>query len=269
MTSHSERACAELLGRVLRPPEELLQALAPGGWENSPLCRIFHPTPDQLRSERERWRRGLRLLSGAGESGNEAGLDDSAEGEPSKPIRPEREVVDLVGLALWDVFSDNHSVIDPDGVEFDLGSFRASAAFISEAMEVRYPALGPWGGYLDFFMGTALVRHRADLLPLYRWIFERLREAGCDWRYSFPRLYLVQLEEDREESFQDYDPSEAIRAEHERSARAEEIRALSADLERDYRAAVEEARFRALPRFVEAYRQVYGALPLGWPHADM
>ncbi|CAN5908484.1 hypothetical protein BH11GEM2_BH11GEM2_13210 [soil metagenome] len=44
----------------------------------------------------------------------------------------EAEVVQLVGLILWDVFSNSHSVVDADGVEFHLGSFRGSAGFIAE-----------------------------------------------------------------------------------------------------------------------------------------
>ncbi|MGH7565181.1 MAG: hypothetical protein ACREK5_12280 [Gemmatimonadota bacterium] len=195
--------------------------------------------------------------------------EDEVGETPARPIEPEREVVELVGMALWDIFSDNHSVVDGEGTVYDLGSFRGSGALIAEAIEECYPTLGARYGYLDFFMGTTLVRQRAGLLPVYRWIFEHLKETGCDWRYSFPRLYLVRLREEDAESFEDYDPSEAVRSELERSEMEEELRSLSDALERDYREAIRRARVRPFPATVEAYSRVYGELPAGWPHPDM
>lgn len=172
--------------------------------------------------------------------------------------------------ALWDVFSQNHSVVDRDGAPYDLGSFRASAAFIAEAVHRRYPQLGRRYGYLDFYMGTALCGHRADLRPVYRWIFKRLKEEGCDWHYSFPRLYLVEFSaEDDAGGFLDYDPSDAFRSNLERAERAEEREALAEALERDHREAIRRARHEPLPATVAAYRDVFGRLPEGWPHLDM
>ena len=45
------------------------------------------------------------------------------------------EPAELLGLCLWDVFSDNHQVIAADGRVVDLGSFRGSAGVIADFFE--------------------------------------------------------------------------------------------------------------------------------------
>ena len=117
-------------------------------------------------------------------------------------------------------------------------------------------------------MGTAMVSGRADLRPVYRWIFARLQEESCRWIYSFPRLYLVSPLSPGEE-LTTYDPSEAIRREIERDERAERIRDLQDRFHELYRAAIRRARQEPLPKTVAAYRDVFGALLEGWPHPDM
>lgn len=184
--------------------------------------------------------------------------------------------LELLGRALWDVFSSNHAVVDPDGRPCDLGSFRSSAGFIAEAVNRRFPELDRKLGYLDVYMGASLVGNRERLLPVYRWIFERLRERGCDWRFSFPRLYLTRLspgperEEDPEEpGFLSYDPGEAVRDDLRRDEREQALRSLRDELERRNEEAIRRARHEPLPPTVAAYREVYGRLPEGWPHRDM
>ena len=45
------------------------------------------------------------------------------------------EPAELLGLCLWDVFSDNHQVIAADGRVVHLGSFRGSAGVIADFLE--------------------------------------------------------------------------------------------------------------------------------------
>lgn len=278
--SHSQEACAQLLNRFLLAPQELLHAFTPEGWERSPLLRIFHPTPEQLRAEAERMRRNLAELWGRSkpddtESRGHEPQEPREPGEPEEPaaprtVKPEREVVELLGCALWDVFSDNHTVVDAEGKAYDLGSFRASGGFIAEAINRRYPGLGARYDYIDFYMGTALCADRADLRPVYRWIFTRLKEASCDWIYTFPRLYLVDLAgPGQDDDMLRHDPSEAVRAELEEADRAEKLEDLAEDLEHAHEEAVRSARHAPLPAIVAAYREVCGALPEGWPHPEM
>ena len=48
------------------------------------------------------------------------------------PIEQDEEVTELVARCLWDIFSDNHEVIAPDGRIVDIGSFRGASAFLDE-----------------------------------------------------------------------------------------------------------------------------------------
>jgi hypothetical protein len=259
---------AEILRALLPKPETLLDALAPEGWVRSPLHRVFHPTAEQRAEEVRRFRRGIEDLSRREAANSLPRADEGAVFQAQASCDtvgdPAREVVELLGLALWDIFSGGHSVIDANGSADDLGTFRGAARFIAEILEERYPAFGR-RGYIDFYMGTTLVAHRADLRPVYRWIFHRLREAGRDWRYVFPRIQIVQLSERDDEGFETYDPSVAVRAELERGKQEEELRALEEKLDRAHEEAVERARHEPPPSAVAAYRDVYGALPEGWP----
>lgn len=149
-------------------------------------------------------------------------------GDEPPVVEPERECQELVGLCLWDVFSDNHEVMSDDGRWLHLGSARGSGGFLAEILnaqggpppppkpqlppdleamlfpksddpkvqamlaDMRKEMIGDGGyTYLDFYMGTTSVSGRADLTPVYELIFRRLKTRGHDWKYHFPRLGLV------------------------------------------------------------------------------
>lgn len=183
----------------------------------------------------------------------------AASGEAS---RDPEEMLRHFGCSLWDVFSNNHTVISSDGTQCETGSFRSVAGDIADALNERYPSLQVSYDYLDFYMGH--VGGDADAPRVYRWIFNRLKDEGCDWKYSFPRLYLIDFGASKAPAMTEYDPSEAVRAELERETSP--ANDLAAELDRLYEEAVERARDRPLPVIVAAYRDVYGRLPTGWPH---
>jgi hypothetical protein len=120
---------------------DVLAEIAPEGWKQSPLLACFHPAVEQLFEERvmfhrnlEEWRQLGRKRKGETTvtSKPEPTIDDvRREYEPS-PLNEQEEVTELVGLCLWDVFSDNHDVIAADGRLADIGSFRAAGAFLDE-----------------------------------------------------------------------------------------------------------------------------------------
>ena len=94
-------------------------------------------------------------------------------------------------------------------------------------------------------------------------------DAGCDWIYSFPRLHLIDFGPAATgKSAMDYDPGEAIRRELKEKERAEEVAALRAEFDRAYEENVRRAQHEPLPVTVSAYRDVFGRLPQGWPHAS-
>jgi hypothetical protein len=51
------------------------------------------------------------------------------------PVEMEREVRELVGQCLWDMFSDGHEVVGPAGRVLDLGSLRASGGFLADVVK--------------------------------------------------------------------------------------------------------------------------------------
>lgn len=230
------------------------------------------------------------------------------------PVETERECQELVGLCLWDIFSDNHEVIAVDGRKIDLGSMRSSGGFLAEVLNAQggpSPAARPElpaplmasmfppvdnldsamdalvekmkkemfgdGGYtyLDFYMGTGAVSSRADLRPVYEMIFRRLRSRGMDWEYHFPRMLLVdmrplkeQLDEQQrgnDPEWAEYDPSSALEADLREQKRDEEIAEMRHSLDEGYRESVTRAQDKAPPATVQAFQNVYGQYPKGWP----
>ena len=212
---------------------DVLAELAPKGWAASPLVLVDHPTVAQMYDEQVRMHRNLNSLfrkPDAPPPPPEPTLEEIAAEHEEVPVVPERECQELLGRCLWDVFSDNHEVIAPDGRKFDLGSMRGSGGFLADIInsqsgppplprpelpaelmakmfpptdgmdpkmagfveEMRKEMFGDGGyTYLDFYMGTGTVSGRADLQPVYEMIFRRMRGRDLDWEYHFPRLHLV------------------------------------------------------------------------------
>lgn len=99
-------------------------------------------------------------------------------------------------------------------------------------------------------------------------IFRRLRSVGADWKYHFPRLYLVDLSplrqatEDKEGT---YSPSEAFAKEQEERQRQTELEEARAELDKTHDQACREAMDLPPPETVRAYQEIYGRDPQGWP----
>jgi len=161
-------------------------------------------------------------------------------------VEAEHEIRELVAMCLWDVFSNEHDVVDRDGRRVDIGSWRGAAGFLAEQLnrqrgESQYD-------YVDFYMGSFGVSQRADLTPVYEMIFRRLKEGLLDWRYSFPKLQLIEF------------PSE-----RPNGARSYQLEKIKAELKEAHRQAIEDSKLKPVPEIVLAYRNVYGTLPHGWP----
>lgn len=186
----TERECVALFERVFPSGlggEDVLDEIAPTGWERSPLLAVFHPSVEQIYRETVRVRQNIRRLTGrmpARAADPDPTLAEIAASHVERPIERDVEIRELVGRCLWDIFSDNHDVIGPDGRLADIGSFRGAGAFIAELVNRELPDARY--DYLDFYMGTICVSDRADLTPVYAMIFRRLAEHGYDWKYAFP-----------------------------------------------------------------------------------
>jgi hypothetical protein len=255
---------------------DVLAEIAPEGWVASPLLCVFHPSVERVFEETLAIHRNIASLRRRDDSGRprepEPTIEEVRNGYQRSPIEEEREVRELVGMCLWDVFSDNHEVISADERLVDLGSWRASAGFVSDlanrqARSSRYC-------YMDFYMGTAMVGGRADLTPVYRMIFRRLKGQELDWEYHFPRLYLLDLrplrdqlrDESRDEpEWASYSPSRAVEEETAREEHDRGIEELRDTLDEAHREALAESKRCPPPATVAAYRSVYGRFPVGWP----
>jgi hypothetical protein len=272
----------------------LIAELCPERWENSPLFACYHPSPEVRYAESLEFLRNMKNL-GSLLSRRKC---ETAQAPPEEPEEPEPtfeeflaknpaespelsagqaidEPAELLGLCVWDVFSDNHQVIAADGRVVDLGSFRGSAGVIADFFEgstdrEEGPEDGIWSAwddsdYMHFYMGSWGLARRADLSPVYRLIFRRLKSLGADWTYSFPRLHLIDFGSREEDPGTDYDPSAALAKEAERKAREEELRQMRRKMDRDTLAAKREARRNEPPTTVLAYQQIFGLFPTGWP----
>lgn len=276
----------------LRDPR-VLEELCPEGWGKSALFAAFHPPLEtsyreylQLQENMRSLDRGARRRKGTPPPPEEE-LDEEPDlsfdefkhkfgtdwAERGREVDPVEEPAELLGLCLWDVFSDNHSVIAADGREVSLGSFRGTAGEIAEFMDVRPCRTDEAGNrrgrsghdYMDFYMGTIWVQGRTDLGPVYRLIFRRLKDQGADWKYSFPRLRLFSPEEIAENLGIPYDPSAALEREQQRAERERETRRMQQRLDQGTLAAQREARAKPPPDTVRAYQEIYGRFPSGWP----
>jgi hypothetical protein len=214
---------------------DVLAELAPEGWAASPLVAVYHPSAAQVYEETLRFRRNLESLPfkkkpDAPPPPPKPTLAEIEAEHEETPIEAERECQELVGLCLWDIFSDNHEVIADDGRVLDLGSMRSGGGFLADVLNkqdgpkprpkpepefftemfskmsgggpaqaelfaaMRKEMVGDGGyTYLDFYMGSSMIGGRADLQPVYEMIFRRLYKRGMDWKYVFPRLYAVDL----------------------------------------------------------------------------
>ena len=232
----NEQECFDLLERIFPTglrSADLLTELCPEGWQNSWFKPLFEGTPQRSQEEADIAKLGH-----------------------------------LIGLCLWDIISDNHDLILPDGRVVHFGSFRAAADVISDFLAGESPMdLRSGEGYLEFYMGTWAIKNRTALKPIYRYIFSRLRQCGVDWKYSFPRLQVIRLKrhEDHEEHFENYDPSAAFAAEQKEREENEQYARIQEELEKLHRENIELARSNPPPETVQAYFEVFGRWPLGWP----
>ena len=259
---------------------DVLAEIAPEGWEQSPLLACFHPSIERVFQERLQIHRNLESLTRA----RRAREPDNPKLAPSpaptleeiraeweeRPSETAKEVTNLVGLCLWDVFSDNHDVLAADGRIADIGSFRGAAAFIAEYLHGPNDDL--WNmDYCEFYLGTSWIGGRADLTPVYRMIFRRLKELGADWHYHFPELDVVDLSPLRDAAEppkpENYSPSEAFGKEQEERARQAELENFRAELAAGNAQARRAAMDLPPPPTVRAYEQVFGREPKGWPPA--
>lgn len=258
---------------------DVLAELAPDGWERSPLLACFHPSVEQGYAESVRLHHHLESLRHTrhyhrGTTPEDRSprpvptLEDVRKEHQPMPVKTDEELTELVGMCLWDIFSDNHEVIAADGRAIDIGSFRGASAFLDEHL-TRGEDGWREGDYMRFYLGTIGLARRVDFTPVYAMILRRLRALGSDWVFHFPQLYMTELQpaEPRGGQPASYSVSESALAELKAQKRGAETARVRAEIEETNAQARDEALDREPPATVRAYRQVYGRDPRGWPPA--
>src|SRR5437660_608355 len=91
--------------------DDVLAEIVPEGWSESTLRFVFHPTVDQLFFEAVEMHQNLQAFLGED-------TDHAKEPEPTRekvaaeyqdrPIEVQRDVRELVGKCVWDIFSNEH-----------------------------------------------------------------------------------------------------------------------------------------------------------------
>jgi hypothetical protein len=263
----SPKACMNLLRHIFADHVQFLQQLAPEGWAASPYVRFFHPSVEQQYAAYVRWLRRLSALDGISEVAvPQKRLSDFREDDLTAV--PEREeFLNVLGLTVYDIFSDGHQVVSPRGTVYSLGSARGSGKFMADFFTYELEGLSKSYDYLDFYMGSVWVNQRADLRPFYRYVFDRLRQQRLDWIYHFPHLYLLDFRQQTDQFIESvyYDPEVSLRDELYRLELEQQQTHFQAQIDDAYEQAWEAAKRTPLVPLVAAYREVYGTIPQGHP----
>jgi hypothetical protein len=268
LNTNSNKKCIKLLREIFSQTPSLYQVLAPNGWSQSEYIKFLHPTPEQQLEEHTRISESLRLLSKKPIPENDKPPKKLADFQQDDLalVNGYEECIYLLGVAVYHIFSNNHEVTGLDNKVYDLGSMRGSARFIAEFINTQYPRSDRLD-YIDFYTGSIWIEDRADWYPFYHHVFTVLKEFHCQWKYSFPRLYLVDFSASKPPTDNpvDYKPEQVV---EEQLKKDESINSFRNKLDKAHDEAYEEAKYKPLPPIVKAYKDVYGVLPEGHPQKE-
>lgn len=264
---HTEETCTKLIQYIADSPDEIMEILAPNGWENSPFTN--HTSPKLL----EDYERKLAWHNTFGEifkkfgKASEPPVLSEIEKEFAENASRDNsldEFLDLLGDCLWCIFSNNHDVYDEKGFVYHLGSFRGSGSFIADFFNEHFTTYKTYD-YMDFYCADMRIEKDEASYPLFLYIFEKLKKTNLTWRYSFPRLNIISFDQpEAEVKPEEYNPQKAIEDQLEKDKKQNEIEKLRKELDKSYEEAREEAKYKAPPITVRAYFEVYGVWPEGW-----
>lgn len=250
----------------------LFNRIAPNGWINSEFVHFLHPTPEQQFVEHKRMTDKINQLSRKETEKENYKNISEFEQDDIKDIVEYEEFLYVLGLSVYDIFSNNHEVIAFDNKIYDFGSFRGSGHFIADFFNDNISSLSQKHDYRDFYLGTIWISSRADLLPFYEFIFQKLKELNCNWKYFFPRLFSVNPKkiidtQDNQKSM-DYQPEEALLKELELKEDDKKAIEFQEELDKISREKYEDAKYKPLNKIVKAYKNIYGILPDGHPQKE-
>ncbi|MBS3742682.1 MAG: hypothetical protein KGY74_11230, partial [Candidatus Cloacimonetes bacterium] len=236
------------------------------------LVFFLHPTPEQQYEEHIRIRDNInRLSKESKQEDREVKISDFKQDDLSD-ISEYDEFFYILGLSVYDIFSNNHEVIGNDNKIYDFGSLRGSGRFIADFFNDNFSDNSKKYNYMDFYMGTVWIKERGDLTPIYEYIFRKLKDFKCDWKYSFPRMYLVDLQKlfdsSDEDNLKHYKPETAVQKKLELTENDKQTKKFQKELDKIYKEEYENAKYKPLSPIVQAYKNIYGQLPNGHPQKE-
>lgn len=262
----SDNSSQGLLAFIFSDYKSLIDRIAPQGWDKSLYKRFLHPTAEQQYEEYKTITGNLARLSKKEPHYDKSLIDFQNEFVEEESKVPEDPIY-ILGMAVYGIFSDNHEVISSQNKVHDLGSARGSGSFIADFLNGFFPESNLSFDYIDFYLESHIVQERADMTPFYEYIFTKLNEKNCSWKYSFPRLYIADLSHLKEETpAEEYNPQQAILNEVEDKKKREEVEKLRQELDNAYQQELEEAKLKPPPLLVQAYKNIFGQFPDGFPH---
>ncbi len=256
----------ELLNQIFDNSKALLTSIAPDGWRFSAYVNFFHPTPQQQCEEEKALHERLNELTKNQTPVESINLNKYQQ-DDLNDVSGTEEFLYVLGLSVYDIFSNNHEVYSNDNRVYNLGSFRGSGSFIAGFLNNKNLVSKNYG-YLDFYMGTIWIESRANLLPFYEYIFQIIKNEKCDWNYCFPRLYLLNMhnqETNETETMLDYKPEKSIANEMERIKKEMEMETFQNELDSSFQKEYEDATYKPLIPIIQAYKNIYKKLPEGHP----
>ena len=120
---------------------------------------------------------------------------------------------------------------------------------------------------MDFYMGSIWIKERADLKPLYEFIFSILKLNNCTWQYEFPRLYAIKppTNDELKSNNLTYDPTTSVLNQIAEKIDNEELNEFQKLLDKQFEEGFEDAKYKPLNTLVQAYKYIYNDLPDGHP----
>lgn len=269
----TDEECIDILRFIFNDAEQFYKKIAPNGLKNTDLVLFLHPTAEQQYEEHIRLINNVNRLTKKSKQkeGEELKVSDFTQDDLTD-ISEDDEFLYILGLSTYDVFSNNHEVIGEDNRIYDFGSFRGSGGFIADFFNDNFPDNSKKYDYMDFYMGTIWIRDRGTLTPFYEYIFQKLKELNCDWKYSFPRLHIINpkkiFDPLNDGKVEDYSPEKALEKQIEQNEHDNQTKKFQEELDKIYYEEFEEAKYKPLSQIVQAYKTIYRQLPSGHPQKE-
>jgi len=210
MQAASRKEIEELLFHLFGDMEKTLQLLSPEGWKNSPLYAVSHPSAAQQMKEELGFNHFTKLiLDRMGESVEEDpnfGLteDQFKELKPGSPT--EHDLLCLLGTCITEIMADYCLVITTKRKFYYLGPMERASNYMARFLNRYYPIPDWEFKPFNFFHASGEAEGRADIMPIWTLLFQRLKERGLDWVYSLPKGDFSELIDEWRTAIKSYDP---------------------------------------------------------------